>query len=543
MTDKTLRADLRVGIWAAVSSKAQADEEKDSLPLQIREGKRLTELWKGRIVAVYEVPGHSRDYLSLEECAEDMAKHNITAFRDLQSDMKQKAFDVLICRDGNRFARTQALHAYIVEYIVTVMEAKIFVSRTGLWVDRSNFRNFIALDGYQAANELDTMKHRYRLGMAKRAEQGKHPLNGTVFHNVIRDRLGTSQGLEIREELRYLWEKATELLLDGVELRQISYELYSRFGYVNPETGKPFGENFWIQFFYSPFTWGYFADGLFRERKWARYGVWGFDEIAEIPEGVRVNRNPTVPIPVFFPGEDGEEIKTELRRRQENKGGRANSYNTQKFTGLMLCAVCGRTMGSQKDLRSKNGTYYWRCNMRLKKHYIICPNRDLVHEKRVERQINRFLERWLALETPDITPLLSSSKPDDTASRIANLEREIADLNSEIDTLILYQRKAKSASLQERYGAELEEADQRLNSLQASLKALRSRGTSKDVQAARQLAKEQLLAEGLEHFWQRPTREINQVLHAIFAGYKFLVKGKEIIDLVNSDSLPPRLRG
>lgn len=53
---------LRVAIWAAVSDPGQATIDKDSLPSQVRDGRAWAES-VGQVVAVYEVPGHSRHYV------------------------------------------------------------------------------------------------------------------------------------------------------------------------------------------------------------------------------------------------------------------------------------------------------------------------------------------------------------------------------------------------------------------------------------------------------------------------------------------------
>src|SRR5947207_14393473 len=102
---------LRAVIWCAVSTKEQTASEKDGLPSQEARGRELSDHNGWALVAVLRVPGHSRRYIDIHECARDMAVQGIDAFNQLLDLWAHTAFDVLIVRDGDRFARTQSLHA------------------------------------------------------------------------------------------------------------------------------------------------------------------------------------------------------------------------------------------------------------------------------------------------------------------------------------------------------------------------------------------------------------------------------------------------
>src|SRR5258708_28583828 len=118
---------LRAVIWAAVSTKEQT-QDKDSLPNQIEAGKALCVANDWQLIRTLEVPGFSRDYFDIQECADDMAKEGITAFKELLTLWDQRAFDILIVRGADRFARTQALHSRVVEYTVRIVKARIYVA-------------------------------------------------------------------------------------------------------------------------------------------------------------------------------------------------------------------------------------------------------------------------------------------------------------------------------------------------------------------------------------------------------------------------------
>ncbi len=104
---------LRAVVLCSVSEPKQDYEGKESLPSQEREGLAAAEQLHLDVVAVLKVPGFSRDYIDINESAEDMAKPpmNCTAMRELLSLMKNRGYDVLTCRDANRFGRTQMLNS------------------------------------------------------------------------------------------------------------------------------------------------------------------------------------------------------------------------------------------------------------------------------------------------------------------------------------------------------------------------------------------------------------------------------------------------
>lgn len=79
MTDRP----LRVGLWCAVSSKPQA--ERVSLDDQEQAGRRFTERVGGEVVAVYVVPGHTRDFVFWHE-----AEDTMPAYRQIREDLAHR---------------------------------------------------------------------------------------------------------------------------------------------------------------------------------------------------------------------------------------------------------------------------------------------------------------------------------------------------------------------------------------------------------------------------------------------------------------------
>src|SRR5262249_12352560 len=149
-----------------------------------------------REMAVLTVPGHSRRYIDIHELAEDARAKGIDAFDRILDLWKRCAFDVLICRDGDRFARTQALHAYFVEKTIEIGR-RIYSLADG-WVDEKNYRMFISMSGYHSASHIDGLVKARKKGMKKRMERG---LNGgttiPMIYRIVRDESGKALRLEL----------------------------------------------------------------------------------------------------------------------------------------------------------------------------------------------------------------------------------------------------------------------------------------------------------------------------------------------------------
>jgi DNA invertase Pin-like site-specific DNA recombinase len=180
--DKPLCAIL----WCAVSTAGQAADDKDSLPTQEADARSLCEREGWRIADVLRVPGHSRRYIDIHECARDMRLEGIDAFDKLIRHWEAGDFDVLLVRDASRFARTQALHAYVVERTID-SGARIFSLQDG-FIDETNYRMWIAMGGYSAAGEIDNLKKKRQIGFDARARRGL-PVNAKVVasHKLLRD--------------------------------------------------------------------------------------------------------------------------------------------------------------------------------------------------------------------------------------------------------------------------------------------------------------------------------------------------------------------
>jgi DNA invertase Pin-like site-specific DNA recombinase len=517
---------LRAVIWCAVSTKEQTAEDKHSLPQQEADGRALCELQGWQVIAVLTVPGHSRRYVDIHELAEHARAEGIDAF-DRMLDLWQRcAFDVLICRDGDRFARTQSLHAYFVEKTIGI-GARIYALSDG-WIDEGNYRMWTSMSGYKAASHIDGLVKARQKGMEKRMERG---LNGgttiPMTHRIVRSENGKALRLEFREEYRQVMDDAAELLLDGVGWKAFAMELYIRYGHANPKTGQPYHDNTFYRLFHNPITWGVTAKNYAN-----RYGLWAFDEREPLPDGVKVNRAPNPPIPPTWMGETADLIKAELHRRVAVAVGRGRSDSKYAFTGLLVCASCGRRMAV--DASKGKRFLYWRCSSHTYRHHklnAVCTNRKQLRDDVAEDQIDDFLKRYLRQNRTELKPPVSNDgEAKQKIKRAADLRHKIVRLKAEIDALIVSQAKAPE-NVRDRYTRLIEQASGRLTRLENDLRQAESAIEPPAVKRARQLAYDQVTRIGLESFWQLPPQEINEILHRFMGRHRFVVQDGAIIDI------------
>lgn len=533
-------------LWCAVSTKEQAEDDKFSLDNQEAESRALAAENGWTVAAVLRVPGHSRNYIDIHELAADARAKGIDAFDRILDLWKRKAFDVLICRDGNRFARTQTLHAYFTESTIGI-GARIY-SFADDWINDKNYRQWTMANGYKAASEKDWLVKARNDGMIKRMERG---LNGGLdvpdLYRIVRDDRGKALRLEFRQEYRRMMDNAAALLLERVGWKAFAVEMYNRFGHANPSTNEPYHDNTFYRWFFSPYVWGITAKGYAN-----KFGAWVFDETVPLPDGVKVNRNPNPAIPPVWCGETADNIKAELYRRLSVVKGRAVSRTKYAFTGLFECDVCGRRMAADAN---KSKYLYWRCSSHTYRHYKtgkLCSNRKNMRDELAQEQISDFLERLLAQDTFDFVLLTSGADSAQRSRQDADsLTVEINKLRGEIDTMIVRQSKAP-ANVQDNYARQIDRASERLAVLESNLKQTVSSVESPVIERGRTLAYERLQASGLAALWELPAGEINQLLHALMGKHRFIVSDGEIIEVrlatvskstfVKAGSLPTSIR-
>ena len=177
---------MRCLIWAAVSSKPQAADEKDSIPSQIEASRELVERNDGwhEIGEPLIIPGHSRSYIFLAEAAVDMP-----VYTELMSLAREGEMDLLICRGRDRLGRTDALIAQVEEYLASYNVQILSLSMPTRVQDPDQFAEqrdrasiwMRSVERARAQDEVAELQARFRMGTRRRVKEGYHPNNNLPF--------------------------------------------------------------------------------------------------------------------------------------------------------------------------------------------------------------------------------------------------------------------------------------------------------------------------------------------------------------------------
>jgi hypothetical protein len=482
------------------------------------------------IVDTLIVLGHSRRYVDFHRLASDASKQGVNAFYCLERHWDAQDFDVLVVRDGDRFARTQALHAYVVERTINI-KARIYSLQDG-WIDDTNYRMFIAMSGYKAAGDIDRLVKARDKAMTARAQRGL-PVSSRVpmCHDLVRDPdSGKAIVLEVNEDHRQLWNDLAGLILEGIGWFHIENELYDRYGHVNNK-GKKFYPGFMYRLIIKPIFWRHMArnHANANNKNGHKTGFWVYDEDDPMPEGATIFRNTHDPV---YTGELGERIKAELRRRSETVRGRTRSQTTHRFSGLGVCAVCGSFWSTHS-----NGNYRGiRCASVYSSRTFTpdCTNRGILNEKKLIALLSDYLHEMLKTRSTDVFSQPNTEEAS-VEARLKELEWEMTVLEEQARTLIRKQASVGDA-IRDLYDEELAEIDIRLN----NMKVTRSRLQNKAKKAAKMIPIEtvtlnELAAMSVDAFWKQESRYINQILHRLMGKKRLLLLEGKIIGVAEVD--------
>lgn len=510
----------RWAIWTAVSTKVQSREDRHSLPIQERDGKTFVEDAGGVVVDVMRVPGHSRRYKDFNLLSQAAQRKGIDAFTKLEQHWKAKDLDHIWVRGGDRFARTQSLHARIVEELIDA-GITIYAQDDGGWVDKSNYRYWIAMSGAKAAGHVDTL-----VMAGKRTKDSKAALGLLVnakplwSHKVMRNDLGKITALVPDRSKALIIEDAARLVVEGVGWTRLEAQLTERFGHTNG--GRKFRSGFFYRLFHNPTFWGHAA------RRWndahtpngQRTDLWVFDPTIPPPEGALIYYN------VYAPALDGDlaaQLQAELRRRRSAIRGSARPNSAHRFAGLLVCGHCGYRM-----VYGQNGSDepIYRCPTKWAPYIKSECIGQNVREDYIIAWVSSRLRRMIELGTPDVFDdigLSSSSEPSAAA-----LEARLIEVQAKARRLIDKQTAADSA-LTALYDEQLAQCAAEIKSLQ---QRIRDSGRRADEQARteRQRAVNEMSVEGfLDDLWQRPEVEVNQFLHRIMTKRRFVLANREFV--------------
>lgn len=509
MTDKP----LRVILWVAVSSRRQATEDKMSLVTQEADQRAIAERNGWQIVDILRVPGHTRKAKDINKLAAAMLKKGIDAYAKLIQYFESMSFDVLVVRDGSRFARTQALHSFVTETTIEDVGARIYSLADG-WVDGSNMRMWIAMSGFASASEIDNLKKRHKFGMIGLLESGK-PVSSldTLTHRKVRDKNGKAYTYAIREDTALAWQVIIDAFLDGQSYNAIARTLHENA--IPPVYGDAWYPKMIGNALLNPITWGHIARYYHR-----RYGIWSFDVAAELPHGVLIKRDTHPP---RWTGELAIQIQNELRRRNESARGRAWPQSVDAFSGLIYCGCCGKRMTHRNFNNWEAYTCPTRYNTRTRTYAPPCScEKKSITVDVLQPFISGYLE-YLLTERPNIH--VNKIVPADS---VALYETELAEVGAKLGGLYV-QRSTVPVDSVEYLVAEIIPLEARVTVLKTAIARLQHEtALTRQQAAAKKTALAALRKTTVDGLWKLAPHRINQILHAVFAGTRVYIVNGEI---------------
>ena len=340
-------ANYRVGIWAAVSSRAQAGDDKSSLQDQEAMGRRFAESVGGQVVAIYLVPGHSRDIVLWQDACAAMP-----AYQQWYDDVRAGKLDVLHALSADRLGRDAALvQAFFSLGARHACEIYLASSPHALGQQTTASRIVPAILGIQAQSENEAKVHRQRQGMRRRVIRerliGCHPPFGYEAD-------GKSYKLS---PSAVIVQRVTELFLQGLPYVQI-VQIANQEGWPAPMGAR----------------WHYSSiRRLLLNDTYAGMPRWGM-----------AAETPTESYPVIWDVETYRAIVGERMRRKRGY----TRQGASPFTGVAFCARCGKRMTRVGN----HGHYYQRCSTHARASMGEpggC-HANLIPERRVAEAIGRY---------------------------------------------------------------------------------------------------------------------------------------------------------
>lgn len=345
---------MRFAIWAAVSSKPQASEDKASLPSQIDRCRQagLAHGWT-ESAGPFIVPGKSRTRLiSLRD-----AEAAIPQLRDMLNAAQGRRFDVLITVDLNRFRDLMdqvflALAGYSVQlYALQTPLEPVPPDRYTLEAAQTA-RQLVGINMITSSAEITQIRLKYRNGLPLRIRSGlpfQLPYGYTYHRTGQRDHDRRAVPQPVPTETAVLLDMKDRLLA-GQSTRQIVESLHAR-GIPGP-TGGAWHPQTVRDLLRNPFYAGQVRFGVSSILRDTRTGT-----ARKLRRGVPLELAQGKHTPLWDLATH-QRLLDEFRRRSKNYRGRSNN----QFTGLMKCGTCGASLWMNYNGPRGEQRAIWRCS-------------------------------------------------------------------------------------------------------------------------------------------------------------------------------------
>lgn len=516
----------RAVIWTAVSSQAQAQDDKISLQLQERNARAWCEANGYTVVTALTVPGHSRSESDIITLFEDYAALGVFAYHDLRKMWQAKAFDVLVAYSKDRLARSATGITWVIENTIKA-GAMLFMTDDaggGGWITPENYRFSAAIGGIAVTGQMEHLRAKTAEVRKSKVARGV-PQNARQIpytHRAICNERGAVVGLELDPDKARFREDLKSLFLAGVSWTRIEDALWQR---GHGRHGKPFGKKFIYGLMHNPAFYGHSAlrwraTNLQHGQNPAR---WIYDPEVPMPSHVQIHYNTHA---AAYAPDDMALIIAELKRRIIVRAGRGRTTEaTKQFTGLIRCGICGKHMAYH--CLSGSSVAQYRCNPNLhtpatRKH----SDHRYVLESDVIASVDRVLRRFM--ESGD----LSTPAEPTHAGQLASIQAEIEDVETRIQRLIQRQAGDISPKVASMYDAQIREYSAQLDNLtrtqQSLIHELEDNRRAVQLQG---IVLNELQSIGVDNFWTLPATRINQYLHRVLAGWRIVYDSDKVIRL------------
>ena len=480
----------RVAIWAAVSSKPQAAEDKTSLADQEHLGRQYAEKIGGEVVKIYKVPGHTRDIVFWQDAEKDMP-----AYQELRQDIETHSLDVLWVLDPDRLGRDPALSNQVVS-LVEKAGATLHLASGDYSIDEDStaHRYLFAIQAVRAGEDQRKRAYYRDMGIRARVKRGLPASNWPHGYRAVRDENGkTIEGEFVPGEIEAV-RLATDLFLQGKGY-------YSIIKKLDASPWRPRKAERWS------FS---MVRGMLLNDVYAGY----------VSYGDARNSEPSDKFPAVW---DSETYKAILREHQQRH--RGGSKPASAASGCVICARCGWSMSIS---RRSGGRLFFRCSLHANQPGRQCHSnliRESIIIEKVEAAIALRLRRTGYI---DVTAALEHIGPGR-----ATIEQEIASIQMHIETI--EEKQYRLAILAEDGAIAIEAARRRTSEL-AELLAAKSQELRQAQEKLTTLPDPAEMRQRLEQVAQhvdlrsRPLEETRQDL--LRAGVKVYVENRQITKIV-----------
>jgi len=372
---------LRVGIWCAVSSRPQAANDKSSLPDQEAAGYAFAQAIGAQVVAVYTIPGHSRDFVFWHEAEAEMP-----AYRQVREDLEARRLDVVHTVDSSRLGRDVALvqtfHSLAARYGCEVYDA---TAPHPIGQQTTGHRYVTAIMAVRAGEEQSIRVHRHRSGMRGRVLRRElHPAHWPIGYTAIRDEHGAVVSAAFDEQVPVV-DLVIFLFLAGHSYTEIWRQVQA--GPYPPPRSRRWNRSTIRYICYND--------------AYAGLIVWGETRLAE----------PSTRFPARWDAITHARIVAERQRRSLHGYTRRGAG---PYSGLAFCARCGGRMYRIHDRR----WWYWRCSTHSSRAITgVACHSNRIPEHRITSAAAAFLETLSTAEALDAA--LASIGTNDDAARLA----------------------------------------------------------------------------------------------------------------------------